>query len=518
MQTKEDALNAFAQRIETLTGQLESAGKEIQSLAKYQAIQDIEAHIQALEAKSQAAIDDAQARIDARMQAANAEALRILTQAEQSKEDVERTAKETLKEARVNVQVSKEKAESLLESAVRDAEAIIARARQEAENIAGDAFAAQGKAKELAAAIEAMEHTLKGYGTEYIVPTYSLLDELADNYGHEEAGRALKEARNVTRTMIRMGRAATCEYVEANRRGTAVAFVVDAFNGKVDSILARGKSENIGKLEQEIREACALVNVNGCAFREARILSEFLEARIHELKCAAIVRVLQEREREEQRRIKEQIREEERARKEYERAQKEAEKEERVLRQAMEQAKAALAAATDAQRARYEAELADLQTRLAEAEAKGLRAISMAQQTKTGHVYVISNIGSFGEDVFKIGMTRRLDPMERVRELGDASVPFEFDVHAVLYSTDAPALESTLHRRFMLDQVNKVNPRKEFFRVPLTSIRDAVESMEISAHWTMTAAAQSYRESLRIAEDTRANPEALRAWEDTQRI
>ena len=112
-----------------------------------------------------------------------------------------------------------------------------------------------------------------------------------------------------------------------------------------------------------------------------------------------------------------------------------------------------------------------------EAEEKNQRALSMAQQTKRGNVYVISNIGSFGENVYKVGMTRRLEPMDRVRELGDASVPFPFDVHAIIESDDAPALENTLHKALALMQVNKVNPRKEFFRVSLSDIHEIKEKI-----------------------------------------
>jgi Meiotically Up-regulated Gene 113 (MUG113) protein len=100
-----------------------------------------------------------------------------------------------------------------------------------------------------------------------------------------------------------------------------------------------------------------------------------------------------------------------------------------------------------------------------------LRSPSMAQQTKTGHVYIISNIGSFGEDVYEIGLTRRLEPLDRIEELGDASVPFELDVHALIVSDDAAALERSLHRHFLALQINEVNPRKELFRVPLRQIR-----------------------------------------------
>jgi hypothetical protein len=126
----------------------------------------------------------------------------------------------------------------------------------------------------------------------------------------------------------------------------------------------------------------------------------------------------------------------------------------------------------------------------------------MAQQTKRGHVYVISNVGSFGDSIYKIGMTRRLEPEDRIRELGDASVPFEFDVHAMIFSEDAPRLENELHKEFAHLQVNKINPRKEFFRVPLADVRHLLESRELEVHWTMTAEAREYHESLALERRT----------------
>jgi len=122
----------------------------------------------------------------------------------------------------------------------------------------------------------------------------------------------------------------------------------------------------------------------------------------------------------------------------------------------------------------------------------------MAQQTKSGHVYIISNVGSFGEHVFKIGLTRRLEPLDRIRELGDASVPFEFDVHALIQSDDAPALEHALHKKFVGSQMNKVNPRKEFFRLQLSDIRVEIERLNIQVAWTMIAEARDYRETLAV--------------------
>src|SRR5690606_37895379 len=154
-----------------------------------------------------------------------------------------------------------------------------------------------------------------------------------------------------------------------------------------------------------------------------------------------------------------------------------AEKEEKLYRDLLEKARKELDQSTAEERAFAEAKIAGLEQQLAEAEAKEQRAKSLAEQTRRGHVYVISNIGSFGDHVYKIGMTRRLDPMDRVKELGDASVPFSFDVHAIIFTDDAPAMEAELHRKFSHQRVNAVNLRKEFFRVELEKIRDAVEEI-----------------------------------------
>jgi hypothetical protein len=237
------------------------------------------------------------------------------------------------------------------------------------------------------------------------------------------------------------------------------------------------------------------VNQNGRAFRDARILPGYLDARIEELRWAVVAMELKQKEREEQREIKERMREEERAQREFEKAKKEAEKEEELLRRAMEKARADIATSSETERAKFEQKLLELSDRLRTAEEKNQRAVSLAQQTKRGNVYVISNIGSFGEDVYKIGMTRRFDPMERVHELGDASVPFEFDVHALIPSDNAPALEHGLHQRFVRNQVNKVNPRKEFFRVSLQEVRQEIERLGIEVVWTLTAAARQFRET-----------------------
>lgn len=120
----------------------------------------------------------------------------------------------------------------------------------------------------------------------------------------------------------------------------------------------------------------------------------------------------------------------------------------------------------------------------------------MAQQTKRGHVYVISNVGSFGEHIYKVGMTRRLVPEDRVKDLGDASVPFPFDIHAMIETEDAPALESKLHRLLNGVRVNKINHRKEFFNISLSDLKEFVQESTPDAEFIDFAEAREYRETL----------------------
>ncbi|MDO6682205.1 DUF4041 domain-containing protein [Oceanobacter sp. 5_MG-2023] len=420
-----------------------------------------------------------------------AEAKAILDDAASQKRKVDELEKSVESTRDVIIQRAKDQADSLLD-----------KARVEAERIAGNALEAKEKADSYKSAIRAMRNQIEGYSDDYIIPNHSVLDDLAEEFGHKEAGEQLKEARANIKMLIKEQQAATCDYAEANRRTTAILFVLDAFNGKVDTVLSKVKHDNYGKLEQEIKDSYALVNRHGEAFRNARIQGAYLNSRLEELRWAVSVQELKLKEREEQKVIREQIREEEKARREMEKAIKEAEKEEKLLAKALKTAREQLDAANDDQKAEYEAKLAELQGKLSEAESRGQRAISMAEQTRRGHVYVISNIGSFGEHVYKIGMTRRLEPLDRVKELGDASVPFNFDVHAMIFSEDAPSLEKQLHRQFHQDSVNKVNPRKEFFGVSLPVIRQAVEQLGVAdIHWTMKAEAAEYRESLAVARE-----------------
>jgi Domain of unknown function (DUF4041)/Meiotically up-regulated gene 113 len=458
---------------------------ELEPLRGYAALKDAETEVQKV-------LADAVAEATALRQ----EAKRLLDQMHEANAGERMRAQQRVKEIG-------EQADALLTQATRDAGRIVADAEKRAEQIGGDAYAALRDKQLLEQAAAAMRNVIEGYGDRYVIPTHSVLDDLAVEFGYDAAGVALKSAREQSRRIVEQGEAAACDYVEANRREIAIRFVIDAFNGRVDAILSRAKHDNYGTLEQEIRDAFSLVNLNGQAFRNARILPSYLDARLAELKWAVVVQELARKQREEQRYLKERLRDEEKARKEYEEKIRQAAKEEELKKRAVEEAEQKFATATSEQKAYYEQELQRLRQELADATQ---RALTIAQQTKKGHVYIISNVGSFGEGVYKIGQTRRPAPQDRVVELGGASVPFEFDIHALIESENAPALEHKLHKQLLALQLNKINSRKEFFRVSLTDIHREVEKLNQGEDltvkvWTEKAVATEYRESLDIEND-----------------
>lgn len=270
-----------------------------------------------------------------------------------------------------------------------------------------------------------------------------------------------------------------------------------AFNGECDSFIANVDWNNVQKMEERIAKSYTAIN-QVYEKQGIRLTDEYMDVKIRELQLTYEYKKKKYDEKEEQREIRERMREEEKVQREIEAAQIKAEKEEVVYQKALDKARKEMQSAIGEKQNELLRQISELESRLSEAEQNKARALSMAQQTRRGHVYVISNIGSFGEDIYKIGMTRRLEPMDRVKELGDASVPFAFDVHALIFSEDAPSLENTLHKAFEAKRVNMVNFKREFFNVTLSEIEDVVTSNHGSIEFTKIAEAEQYRETIAI--------------------
>ncbi len=211
--------------------------------------------------------------------------------------------------------------------------------------------------------------------------------------------------------------------------------------------------------------------------------------------------IRRQQEKEEQQAIKERMQQEKEERKALEAERKKLDREESKFKTEMERNTELLQTESDELKIKQiQVRLQELQRQLEEVELKKEEVTSLAMG-KAGYVYIISNLGSFGDDTFKIGMTRRLEPQQRVDELGSASVPFRFDVHALIFSDDAVGLENTLHKRLSDNRVNKVNFRKEFFRVGIDQLESLVEEIDPTADFTKTMYAEEYQQTLALEEN-----------------
>ncbi|WP_312242252.1 GIY-YIG nuclease family protein [Pantoea sp.] len=291
-----------------------------------------------------------------------------------------------------------------------------------------------------------------------------------------------------------------------NKASGALQRIVDsAYKFKVKTLLSGTTVNNwqskYDQLRKE-RDAYAAI-IEKITFLELEDNADWEDVKQQFLDKVALLEKAQE-EKEYQAELKRQMREEKQRQDELEQQQREAEEEEQRLAEQQRLLEEALLATEGAHREELERQRLELEQKIQDVHQQYERAKSMAQLTKQGHVYVISNIGSFGENVFKIGMTRRLEPMERVKELSGAAVPFDFDVHAMISCDDAPALEKTLHDYLESYRINRVNLRKEFFRVELSKIIDEVERHHGQVEYIADPVALQYLQSLEYAESEAA--------------
>ena len=324
----------------------------------------------------------------------------------------------------------------------------------------------------------------------------------------EEYRQQLEILNNEEKEMVKANKAIICPVFNLISIGGSKAdglkmtkqihkIMLRAFNGECDAAVSKVRWDNVVKMEERIRKSFEVINKTGEP-TQSHITDQYLELKLKELRLTFEYQEKIKRERDEQRQIQEEMREEEKARKEIERAKEDAEKEEERYRKALEKAREEAEKTSGEKLEKMNEKVQQLESQLKEAQEMKARAISRAQITKSGHVYIISNIGSFGENVYKIGMTRRLEPLDRVKELGDASVPFSFDVHALVYSENAPELEAKMHEHFETKRVNLINERKEFFGISIDDIEKWAKEMGVDLKLTKLAEAREYRESLAL--------------------
>lgn len=341
--------------------------------------------------------------------------------------------------------------------------------------------------------MKALNEKIEGFGTEYLVTYNSLLDEMSEQLAGQSVSDKVKQIRAEIKHQIKSGTAIKSSLQDKDELRRASLLVLEAFNCKVESSLSKLKSTNVGNITAEIKNSFDIINMNSIGLKTS-IEKSYLKMRIDEAKLGAILHEERERQKEQQRALKEEMREEERVNKEQERLAKEIEYEEKIKEAMLKEAMLKANEASEADKAIYEQRVFELQAEVDAVKMKAQR-VSMAQLTKVGTVYIISNIGSFGEGILKIGMTRRLNPKDRIDELSSASVPFEFDVHSLINTTDAPKLESELHNYFNDRRVNKVNLKKEFFKVDVSEVKEVLNQKGIKAEFSLVAEAKQFKES-----------------------
>lgn len=283
------------------------------------------------------------------------------------------------------------------------------------------------------------------------------------------------------------GRAMQNQLIKAMIRG---------FNGEVDAHLVKVTATNLSKKVDAVVKS--FNQLNKMYSRNLVCLSnDYLELKISELQLAVEYELqkLEEKELLREQRAKE--REDKKLQAELAAKRKQIEKDRKHFKQMLDNVEELLKTANEEEKEKLNLQLAEYQDKLSELDELEEDIDYREGHATAGYVYIISNIGAFGEDVYKIGVTRRLDPMERIRELGSASVPFQFDVHALIFSEEAFSLEKELQNRFEKNKINKVNGRKEYFKVPFSDIKAVLEEhKELAIELTEKAEAFEYRQSL----------------------
>lgn len=271
--------------------------------------------------------------------------------------------------------------------------------------------------------------------------------------------------------------------------------LIRAFNCECDDAISHVKFNNVEAAEKRIRTSAETLSKLG-AVCGVEITSAYCKLKIDELYLAYEYQVEKQKEKDALKQLRAEERERAKLEKEIAEARKKIEKEQKHYTNALKTVMQQLETASPEEIDALQKKKAELEGQLSNLDAS-LRTIDYREANqKAGYVYIISNVGAFGENVYKIGMTRRLEPMDRIDELGDASVPFDFDVHALIFSDNAPSLEAALHKAFESRKLNMVNTRREFFKVTLEEIKAVVkENFDQTVDFVDVPLAEQFRQS-----------------------
>ena len=377
--------------------------------------------------------------------------------------------------------------ESMLTPEMRDADrlkSIVADLSAQKAAIEGELTERRNESANIDREIAEKKKQLVSFDDEMLMQEFGLYQPRFDFQTVDDYKEKLKQIREQEKALVRdaNARAKRTSWtvngsVTQGRKmvGETTRLLMRAFNSECDDYVRKVKFSNIDKTLESIDKLRSTISKLG-ATMGISISYEYADLKKEEAMVAYEYARFKQEEKERLRALREQEREEAKLQKEIAEQRKKLEKERKQNQSALDDVLKRIQKAEGDELAALEEKKAELEHTLGEIEKAKSDVDYREANKKAGFVYVISNIGSFGENVYKIGMTRRLDPMERISELSDASVPFNFDVHAMIFTEDAPGLEAALHREFDSRKVNKVNTRREFFRVTLDEIKRVVKS------------------------------------------
>lgn len=385
---------------------------------------------------------------------------------------------------------------------------------EEKSNIEKEICRLEEEVKQISNEVEEKKKNVVELDETILLQEFGMYSPIYDFANSEQYKDRLDAIRTEQKNMILYNTAATCTTVwtvngsEAQGRAMTnqnIKQILRCFNDECDMLISKVKFNNIlAYIDKIYKSSEALNRMN--TKNAVRLSPDYVKLKVDELQLAYEYSQKKQEEKEEQKRIREQMREEARLQKEIEEARKDIEKEQKHYTNALMKVNKQLADCSETEKDILLEKKIEIEKHLSDLDI-AIKDIDYREANKkAGYVYIISNIGSFGENVYKIGMTRRLDPMERVDELGDASVPFKFDVHAMIFSDDAPALETALHHAFEKKKVNMINGRREFFNVTLEEIEQVVkENYDKTVEFVKIPQAEQYRESKKIIEQLKNN-------------
>lgn len=401
------------------------------------------------------------------------------------------------------IKEAQSKSAQIISESEASAKTIIDDAHRQADNIISAKKSEESKLtsqiKNLRADLKLLNDELSVTNRKNLVILSGVMDSsLLDNISSEECKDKLIVLRKKQKDVISSD-AAVEIFDDTNGKkfvSNNVKQILRCFNFECDNAFMNISAKNVdavkGKVQKSFDSLNKIFNTDG-----VRLSLDYLALKLDEATLLFSYEEKKRLEKEQQQAIKEQMVEEEKVRREIEAEKQKIEKDEKQFRNEVNKLMQYVQKTDDdVQKQLYADKIRELEDKLKSLEEEKKTVVKREQNARAGFVYVISNIGSFGEDVYKIGMTRRLEPMDRIKELSSASVPFEFDVHAMIFSDDAPKLEAKLHEKFNDYRLNKINPRKEFFKVSLSDIIEEVKHYNATVEFTMVAAAKEYRDSL----------------------